>query len=139
MATLAAMLKAKGYEVRGSDANIYPPMDQFLSDQGITPLLGYDKKHITEDIDLVVVGNAVSRGNPEVEAVLDKRLRYASFPEVLRAMFLWDKHPIVVAGTPGKTTTTSMIAWALVECEKDPSFLIGGIPENFSSSFRLGQ
>ena len=139
MATLAAMLKAKGYEVRGSDANIYPPMDRFLSDQGITPLLGYDKKHITEDIDLVVVGNAVSRGNPEVEAVLDKRLRYASFPEVLRDMFLWDKHPIVVAGTHGKTTTTSMIAWALVECEKDPSFLIGGIPENFSSSFRLGQ
>ena len=139
MATLAAMLKAKGYEVRGSDANIYPPMDQFLSDQGIRPLLGFDEKHITEDIDLVVVGNAVSRGNPEVEAVLDKRLRYASFPEVLRDMFLWDKHPVVVAGTHGKTTTTSMIAWVLVECDKDPSFLIGGISENFSSSFRLGQ
>ncbi len=139
MATLAAMLKAKGYEVRGSDANIYPPMDQFLSDQGIKPLLGYDEKHITEDIDLVVVGNAVSRGNPEVEAMLDRHLRYASFPEVLRDTFLWDKHPVVVAGTHGKTTTTSMIAWALVACGKEPSFLIGGIPENFSSSFRLGQ
>ncbi|HIC56243.1 MAG TPA: UDP-N-acetylmuramate:L-alanyl-gamma-D-glutamyl-meso-diaminopimelate ligase [Acidobacteria bacterium] len=138
MAPLAAMLKESGWEVRGSDAGIYPPMDRFLEEQGIFPLLGYDAFHITEDIDVVVIGNAVSRGNPEVEAVLDKRLRYMSLPEMLRDRFLWSRKPIVVAGTHGKTTTTSMIAWSLVRAGSDPSFLIGGIPENFGASFRIG-
>ena len=139
MATLAAMLKHSGVEVRGSDADAYPPMDQFLSDQGITPLRGYDAANITDDVELVVIGNAVSRGNPEVEAVLARRLRYVSLPDMLRDRFLWTRRPIVVAGTHGKTTTTSMIAWSLVEAGVDPSFLIGGIPQNFGRSFRIGQ
>jgi len=138
MASLAAMLKETGWEVRGSDAGIYPPMDRFLEEQGISPLVGYDASHITEDIDVVVIGNAVSRGNPEVETVLEKRLRYVSLPEMLRERFLWAQRPIVIAGTHGKTTTTSMIAWSLVQAGSDPSFLIGGIPRNFGVSFRIG-
>ena len=139
MATLAAMLKSQGLRVRGSDAHAYPPMDGFLAAQGITPLLGYDAEHLTEDIDIVVIGNAVSRGNPEVEAVLARRMRYVSLPEMVRDRFLRGARPIVVAGTHGKTTTTSMIAWALVESGADPSFLVGGIPRNFDASYRLGK
>jgi len=138
MATLAAMLKHRGMRVGGSDAHAYPPMDSFLAGQGITPLLGYDPDHLTDDIDIVVIGNAVSRGNPEVEAVLARRIRYVSLPEMVRERFLWDARPIVVAGTHGKTTTTSMIAWVLVEAGVDPSFLVGGIPRNFDASYRLG-
>ena len=138
MASLAAMLKEAGWEVQGSDVGIYPPMDRFLEEQGIVPLLGYDASHITEDIDVVVVGNAVSRGNPEVETVLDLRLRYVSLPEMLREQFLWKQRSVVVAGTHGKTTTTSMIAWVLVHAGVDPSFLVGGIPGNFGVSYRLG-
>ena len=139
MATLAAMLKRQGLQVRGSDVHAYPPMDAFLASQGITPLLGYDAAHITDDIDVVVIGNAVSRGNPEVEAVLDRRMRYVSLPEMIRDRFLWGRRPIVVAGTHGKTTTTSMTAWMLVEAGAEPGFLIGGIPRNFDASFRLGK
>ena len=138
MASLAAMLKHQGLDVRGSDAHAYPPMDSFLAGQGITPLLGYDAAHLTDDIDVVVIGNAVSRGNPEVEAVLSRRMRYVSLPEMVRERFLWPARPIVVAGTHGKTTTTSMIAWALVQSGVDPSFLVGGIPRNFDSSYGLG-
>ncbi len=138
MATLAAMLKHQGLRVRGSDAHAYPPMDRFLADQGIAPLLGYDADHVPDDVDVVVIGNAVSRGNPEVEAVLARRMRYVSLPEMVRERFLWDARPIVVAGTHGKTTTTSMTAWTLVESGADPSFLVGGIPRNFGASYRLG-
>ncbi len=138
MATLAAMLKRRGLRVRGSDANAYPPMDRFLAEQGIAPYLGYDADHLTDDIDIVVIGNAVSRGNPEVEAVLARRMRYVSLPEMVRERFLWNARPIVVAGTHGKTTTTSMTAWALVESGADPSYLVGGIPRNFGASYRLG-
>ena len=138
MATLAAMLKQQGMRVRGSDAHAYAPMDSFLAAQGITPLLGYDAEHLTDDIDVVVIGNAVSRGNPEVEAVLERRMRYVSLPEMVRERFLWDARPVVVAGTHGKTTTTSMTAWTLTESGADPSFLVGGIPRNFGASFRLG-
>ena len=138
MATLAAMLKRRGLRVRGSDANAYPPMDRFLAEQGIAPYLGYDAEHLTDDIDIVVIGNAVSRGNPEVEAVLARRMRYVSLPEMVRERFLWNARPIVVAGTHGKTTTTSMTAWALVESGADPSYLVGGIPRNFGASYRLG-
>lgn len=138
MASLAAMLKETGWEIQGSDVGIYPPMDRFLEEQGIFPLLGYDASHITDDIDVVVVGNAVSRGNPEVETVLDKRLRYVSLPEMLREQFLWKQRSVVVAGTHGKTTTTAMIAWVLVHTGVDPSFLVGGIPGNFGVSYRVG-
>ena len=138
MATLAAMLKQQGLRVRGSDAHAYPPMDAFLAGRGIAPLAGYDADHLTDDIDVVVIGNAVSRGNPEVEAVLERRMRYVSLPEMVRERFLRDARPIVAAGTHGKTTTTSMIAWVLVESGVDPSFLVGGIPRNFDASYRLG-
>ena len=113
MATAAVMLKDLGVDVSGSDKHVYPPMSDVLAARGIEPLQGYRAEHITGDPDLVVVGNAVSRGNPEVEAVLDRRLRYCSLPELVRDTFLRDRRPIVVAGTHGKTTTSFMTAWAL--------------------------
>ena len=138
MATLAAMLVDRGHAVHGSDAHVYPPMSDFLAARGIVCLDGFDEAHITSDIELVVIGNAVSRGNPEVEAVLDRRLRYRSLPEMVRDEFLWDRDPIVVAGTHGKTTTTALVSWVLSDCGRDPSFLVGGLVENFASSYRLG-
>ena len=138
MATLAAMLKQRGWIVTGSDAQAYPPMDQFLASQGIVPRIGYDATHVPADIDLAVIGNAVSRGNPEVEAVLERRVRYASLAETIRDHFLWGRRAIVIAGTHGKTTTTSMTAWALVNAGADPGFLVGGVPRNFDAGYRLG-
>jgi len=138
MATLAAMLKHKGHDVRGSDQGIYPPMSDFLRDEQIRTFDGYDAAHITSDIDLVVVGNAISRGNPELEEVLDRKMRYCSLPEAIRDHFLWGARSIVIAGTHGKTTTTSLTGWLLVHGGADPSVLIGGIAENIGSSFRVG-
>lgn len=138
MATLAAMLMDRGHAVHGSDAHIYPPMSDFLAARGIRCLEGFDEAHITSDIDVVIIGNAVSRGNPEVEAVLDRRLRYRSLPEMVRETFLWDRDPIVIAGTHGKTTTASLVSWVLADGGRDPSFLIGGLAGNFASSYRLG-
>src|SRR5437868_7111096 len=138
MATLAAMLKTKGYDVRGSDQNVYPPMSDFLRQQGITLLEGYRPEHITADLDLVVVGNAISRGNVELEAVLDRKVRYCSLPEAIRDQFLWGARSIVITGTHGKTTTTSLTGWVLADGGQDPSVLIGGIAENFASSYRVG-
>ena len=112
MATLAAMLKRKGLEVRGSDQDVYPPMSDFLHAEGIPALPGYAAGHITGDIDLVIVGNAISRGNPELEEVLDRKIRYCSLPEAIREHFLWGAQSIVIAGTHGKTTTTSL-GWLL--------------------------
>ena len=142
MATLAAMLRRRGWDVRGSDANMYPPMSTFLAEEGITALAGYDASHITPDLDLVVVGNAVSRGNPEVEEVLDRKIRHASLPEAVREHFLWASRPIVIAGTHGKTTTAALTAWVLTAAGLDPSMLVGGIAANFGdhgSSYRLGR
>ncbi len=138
MATLAAMLKARGHDVRGSDQNVYPPMSDFLVQQGITLLEGYRPEHISAEIDLVVVGNAISRGNPELEEVLDRKIRYCSLPEAIRDHFLWGARSVVVAGTHGKTTTTSLLGWLLTHGGADPSVLVGGIVENFEGSFRLG-
>jgi UDP-N-acetylmuramate: L-alanyl-gamma-D-glutamyl-meso-diaminopimelate ligase len=138
MATLAALLKSRGYDVRGSDQNVYPPMSDFLQEQGITTLQGYRVDHITADIDLVVVGNAISRGNAELEAVLDRKIRYCSLPEAVRDHFLWGARSIVIAGTHGKTTTTSLTGWLLAHGGADPNVFIGGIAENFESSYRLG-
>jgi UDP-N-acetylmuramate: L-alanyl-gamma-D-glutamyl-meso-diaminopimelate ligase len=141
MATLAALLKRKGHEVRGSDLNIYPPMSTFLAEERIETFAGYLAEHITPDLDLVVVGNAVSRGNPEVEEVLDRKIRYCSLPEAVREHFLWGARSIVIAGTHGKTTTTSMAAWLLTSAGRDPSMLVGGIAANFGesgSSYRIG-
>src|SRR5947207_2845535 len=142
MATLAAMLKRKGHDVRGSDQDVYPPMSDFLASEGIPTLVGYKAEHITRDLDLVVVGNAISRGNAELEEVLDRKIRYCSLPEAIREHFLWGARSIVVAGTHGKTTTTSLTAWLLVHGGADPSVLVGGIARNLGdggSSYRLGQ
>jgi UDP-N-acetylmuramate: L-alanyl-gamma-D-glutamyl-meso-diaminopimelate ligase len=139
MATVAAMLKQRGCDVRGSDHGIYPPMSMFLQDQGIRTLDGYRAEHITSDIDLVVVGNAISRGNPELEVVLERKIRYCSLPEIIRDRFLWGARSVVVTGTHGKTTTTSLVGWLLADAGRDPSLLVGGIAANFGSSYRLGQ
>ena len=138
MATLAVLLKQRGLDVRGSDEHTYPPMSDVLAAHGIVPLQGFRAEHISGDVDTVVIGNALSRGNPEVEAVLDQRVRYVSLPEIVREEFLWTSRPIVVAGTHGKTTTAFMTAWALAEAGADPSFLIGGVSKNFETSGRLG-
>ena len=142
MATLAALLKGRGHDVQGSDANVYPPMSTFLDTEKIRAFAGYDAAHITPDIDLVVVGNAISRGNAELEAVLDRKVRYCSLPEAVREHFLWGARSIVIAGTHGKTTTTSLAGWLLVHGGADPSILVGGIARNLGedgSSYRLGK
>jgi UDP-N-acetylmuramate: L-alanyl-gamma-D-glutamyl-meso-diaminopimelate ligase len=108
MATLAALMKRRGFDVRGSDRDVYPPMSDFLAAEGITTLSGFRPEHVTGELDLVVVGNAVSRGNPELEEVLDRKIRYCSLPEAVREFFLWGSHSIVIAGTHGKTTTTAL-------------------------------
>jgi UDP-N-acetylmuramate: L-alanyl-gamma-D-glutamyl-meso-diaminopimelate ligase len=138
MATLAALLKSKGFDVRGSDQNVYPPMSDFLLQQGITTLQGYRAEHITADLDVVVIGNAISRGNPELEEVLDRKIRYCSLPEAVRDHFLWGARSVVITGTHGKTTTTSLTGWLLAHGGADPSVLVGGIAENFESSYRVG-
>ncbi len=142
MATLAAMLKQRGIDVRGSDQDVYPPMSDFLAGEGIPALVGYRAEHITGDLDLVVVGNAISRGNPELEEVLDRKIRYCSLPEAIREHFLWGSRSIVIAGTHGKTTTTSIAGWVLANGDVDPTVLVGGIARNFGgggSSYRIGQ
>src|SRR5919112_3389644 len=104
MATLAALLKKRGHDVRGSDQNMYPPMSDFLAAQGITTFDGFKAEHISADLDRVVVGNAISRGNPELEEVLDRKIRYCSLPEAVRDPFLWASRAVVIAGTHGKAT-----------------------------------
>jgi UDP-N-acetylmuramate: L-alanyl-gamma-D-glutamyl-meso-diaminopimelate ligase len=142
MATLAAMLRRTGVDVQGSDQDVYPPMSDFLEAEGIATFSGYRAEQISPDVDLVIVGNAVSRGNPELEAVLDRKLRYCSLPEAIRDHFLWDAHSIVVAGTHGKTTTTALTGWVLTMGGLDPNVLVGGIARNFGdhgASYRLGK
>ncbi len=138
MAGLAGMLKGRGYRVAGSDAGVYPPMSAFLKEQEIPAHDGYDPAHLDPPPDLVVVGNAISRGNAEAEAVLERKLRYASLPEVLKEFFIRGKNSVVITGTHGKTTTSSMLAWALAAAGRDPGFMIGGIPENFGQGYRVG-
>ncbi len=142
MATLAALLGQQGHDVQGSDENVYPPMSTFLASEHIRTFSGYSSEHITESIDLIVVGNAISRGNVELEVVLDRKMRYCSLPEAVREYFLWRARSIVIAGTHGKTTTTSLTGWLLVHGGLDPSILVGGIARNLGedgSSYRLGK
>lgn len=139
MASLAGLLKQRGFKVTGSDAAAYPPMSDFLSSMNIPVAQPYGDANLKPRPDLVVVGNAISRGNPELEYVLDERIPFRSLPDVLHEYFLRAREPVVVAGTHGKTTTTSMLAWIFQSAGKDPSFLIGGIAENFGSSFALKQ
>ena len=142
MATLGAMLKRKGHDVGGSDQDVYPPMSDFLASEGIPTLAGYLPEHISGDLDMVVVGNAISRGNAELEEVLDRKIRYCSLPEAIREHFLWGARSIVLAGTHGKTTTTSLTGWLLTHGGADPTVLVGGIARNFGehgSSYRMGK
>ncbi len=142
MATLAALLKHRGHDVSGSDEHVYPPMSDFLSAERITVLEGYRADHLAVAPDLVVVGNAISRGNAELEAVLDRGIRYASLPETIRDQWLWDAQSIVIAGTHGKTTTTALTGWLLTAAGADPTVLIGGIAQNFGedgASYRVGK
>jgi UDP-N-acetylmuramate: L-alanyl-gamma-D-glutamyl-meso-diaminopimelate ligase len=141
MGTLAALLKHRGFDVRGSDQAIYPPMSDFLAAEGIPILEGYKAEHIDDTLDVVVVGNAISRGNPELEQVLDRKMRHVSLPEALREHFLWDARSVVIAGTHGKTSTTSLTGWLLTHGGVDPTVFVGGIARNFGtggSSYRVG-
>jgi UDP-N-acetylmuramate: L-alanyl-gamma-D-glutamyl-meso-diaminopimelate ligase len=138
MATLAAMLKARGHDVQGSDHAMYPPMSDYLVRERIRVFDGYRAEQITPEIDVVVVGNAISRGNAELEEVLDRKVRFTSLPELVRDEFLWSARSIVVAGTHGKTTTTALAGWLLAAGGLDPSVLVGGIALNFDGSYRLG-
>jgi len=141
MATLAAMLKQKGFNVSGSDRDVYPPMSDFLAAECIPVLNGYRPEHITADLDFVIVGNAISRGNPELEEVLDRKIRYCSLPEVIREQFLWDARSVVIAGTHGKTTTTAITGWLLTHGGVDPTVFLGGIARNLGdqgASYRMG-
>ena len=139
MASLAGMLTHRGFHVTGSDAAAYPPMSDFLRELDIPVAQPFDARNLEPKPDLVVIGNAISRGNVELEHVLDQRLEFCSLPQLLHDEFLIGKEVLVVAGTHGKTTTTSMLSWIFHSAGLDPSFLIGGIAENFGSSFHLGK
>ncbi|MDD5579563.1 MAG: UDP-N-acetylmuramate:L-alanyl-gamma-D-glutamyl-meso-diaminopimelate ligase [Methylobacter sp.] len=138
MGGLAVIARQLGYQVSGSDQNVYPPMSTQLSEQGIQLMEGYKAENLDCKPDLVIIGNALSRGNPEVEAVLNKSLKYVSGPQWLSEHVLQDKWVLAVAGTHGKTTTTGMLSWILEHQGLKPGFLIGGIPLNFDVSARLG-
>jgi UDP-N-acetylmuramate: L-alanyl-gamma-D-glutamyl-meso-diaminopimelate ligase len=137
MASAAAAMFDKGYAVTGSDQNVYEPMASFLAGKKIAVMNGYDKTNLAHHPDLVVIGNAISRGNPEAEFVLSHKLRYCSLPELLKEFFIRGKRSIVVSGTHGKTTTTSLLTWVFEHSGLNPSFLIGGIPNNFSQGARF--
>jgi UDP-N-acetylmuramate: L-alanyl-gamma-D-glutamyl-meso-diaminopimelate ligase len=137
MAAVAAAMQDKGFAVTGSDQNVYEPMAGFLAGKKIAVMNGYAATNLAHKPDLIVIGNAITRGNPEAEFVLDHKLRYCSLPELLREFFIHGKRSIVVSGTHGKTTTTSLLAWVFEHNGLNPSFFIGGIPGNFSQGARF--
>jgi UDP-N-acetylmuramate: L-alanyl-gamma-D-glutamyl-meso-diaminopimelate ligase len=137
MASLAGMLQTKGYRITGSDAAAYPPMSDLLKALGIAIMEPYAEANLAPRPDLVIVGNAISRGNVELEYVLDQRIPFVSLAETIQHEFLSGRESLVVAGTHGKTTTTSMLAWIYEAASREPSFLIGGIAENFGTSFHV--
>ncbi len=139
MAQAALLLLEMGYRVTGSDTSLHPPTDQLLQERDVKVEQGYDAVHLTPPPDLVVIGNAVSRGNLEVEAVLEKGIPYLSLPALIEEVLLDKRRSAVVAGTHGKTTTTALLAWLLFSGGLDPSFLIGGVPLNFHRGFRSGK
>jgi len=138
MAPLAGMLAERGYRVSGSDTGVYPPASTLLRSLGVAWKDGFGEENLTPPPDLVVIGNSVSRGNPEVEFVLDHKISYRSLPEILRECFLPGHDSLVVAGTHGKTTTTALLAWIFQCAGRRPDFLIGGVAENFGKSYGLG-
>src|SRR5688572_18494483 len=137
MAAVAAAMQQKGFVVTGSDQNIYPPTSTFLAERKIDVRIGYTEQNLSHRPDLVVIGNAISRGNPEAEAVLERRIRYCSLAEILKEFFIRGKRSIVVCGTHGKTTTTSLLTWVFEHNRLNPNFLIGGIPNNFTQGARF--
>lgn len=137
MGAVASAMARRGCTVTGTDANIYPPMSTFLESEGITLYEGYDASNIPDTADVIVIGNAMSRGNPEVEAVLERKLRYLSLPETMKEYFLRGKRNYVVSGTHGKTTTTSMLSWLMEFGDLNPSFMIGGIAANLGCGGRF--
>ena len=137
MASAATAMQERGFKVTGSDQNIYPPMSTFLAERKIEVIAGYAEQNLAHKPDLVVIGNAISRGNPEAEWVLDHKLRYCSLPELLKEFFIRGKRSIVVTGTHGKTTTTSLLTWVFEHNGLKPSYLIGGIPNNLGAGARF--
>jgi UDP-N-acetylmuramate: L-alanyl-gamma-D-glutamyl-meso-diaminopimelate ligase len=137
MAAVAAALQQQGYAITGSDQNVYPPMSTFLAERQVPVAAGYAESNLAHRPDLVVIGNAIARGNPEAEAALDRKLRFCSLPELLREFFLRGKRVLVVAGTHGKTTTTALLAWVFEHNGLSPGFLIGGIPANLGQGCRF--
>jgi UDP-N-acetylmuramate: L-alanyl-gamma-D-glutamyl-meso-diaminopimelate ligase len=138
MASLAGLLRSRGYRVTGSDQNVYPPMSTYLERLGIHVLPGYREENVTVRPELAVIGNAVTRDNPEVQAILRLGISHLSFPQALGEFLIASKRSIVIAGTHGKTTTTALMAWVLTQAALDPSFFVGGIPINFNDGFRDG-
>ena len=137
MGSVAVALCERGFKVTGSDENVFPPMSIFLGKKGIVLKEGYRAENIPADADVVVIGNAIKRGNPEVEAVLSRKLLYLSLPEVLKNYFLRGRHNLVVTGTHGKTTTTALLAWIMEKAGREPGYFIGGLPKNFGQGARL--
>ncbi len=137
MGSVAAALQERGFKVTGSDENVYPPMSIFLEKKGIALKEGYRAENIPADADVVVIGNAIKRGNSEVEVVLSRKLLYLSLPEVLKNYFLRGRHNLVVTGTHGKTTTTALLAWIMEKAGRKPGYLIGGLPKNLGQGARL--
>jgi UDP-N-acetylmuramate: L-alanyl-gamma-D-glutamyl-meso-diaminopimelate ligase len=138
MASLAGLLQSFGYHVTGSDQSVYPPMSTYLQKIGIPILLGYRAEHVTPPPDLVVIGNAISRNNPEAEAVLSRGIPYISFPQALGRFLIRSRTSMVVTGTHGKTTTSALAAWVLTQAGLDPGFFIGGVPLNFGGGWNPG-
>jgi UDP-N-acetylmuramate: L-alanyl-gamma-D-glutamyl-meso-diaminopimelate ligase len=138
MASLAGLLQSRGYRVTGSDQNVYPPMSTYLRGIGIPILSGYSEEHLKPRPDLVVIGNAISRNNPEADAALGQAIPYISFPQALGLFLIQSRTSLVVAGTHGKTTTSALAAWVLARAGLDPGFFIGGVPLNFRGGWNPG-
>ena len=138
MASLAGMLAEQGHKVSGSDENVYPPMSLELERLGIPVREGYKPENLVERPDVVVVGNAITRGNPELEQVLNQKIYYTSMAAVVKDNFIRGRNSIVVAGTHGKTTSSAMLAWVLERTGRGPGFLVGGVPRELGQSFALG-
>jgi UDP-N-acetylmuramate: L-alanyl-gamma-D-glutamyl-meso-diaminopimelate ligase len=139
MASLAGLCQSQGYRVTGSDENVYPPMSTYLQGIGIPILNGYSREHIQDRPDLVIVGNAVSKNNPEVQAVLESNVPYISFPDALGKFLIGSRQSLVIAGTHGKTTTTALAAWVLARAGLEPGFFVGGVPIDFGSGWNPGK
>ncbi|MFN2413153.1 MAG: Mur ligase domain-containing protein, partial [Pyrinomonadaceae bacterium] len=137
MASLAGMLQARGHKVTGSDQNVYPPMSTQLEALGIEILSGYTPENADIGAECTIVGNAISRGNPELEEVLNRKLVYRSQAEIVKEEFIRGRRSLVIAGTHGKTTTTSIATWICEVGELNPGFLVGGVVQNFGASFRV--